>query len=155
MLLILSVLLSIPVVALGQTASRADEDAVRAVVRRYVEAREKRDAQALAALFTADADQLVSTGEWRRGRDAVVKGSLASSAQTGGVRAITVEAVRAVAAGVAVADGRYEISGLEGGAARRMWTTFVLVREPRGWLISSYGTCCQPIDQRHLKCRAA
>ena len=38
------------------------------------------------ALFTADANQLVSSGEWRRGRDAVVKGSLASSQQTQGTR---------------------------------------------------------------------
>src|SRR6185295_8527098 len=72
----------------------ADDGAVRDVVKRYVDAREKSDAAAIAALFTSDADQLVSSGEWRKGRDAVVKGTLASSQRTGGTRTIAVETVR-------------------------------------------------------------
>src|SRR4029079_2308791 len=74
--------------------SNPDDRAGREVVRRYVEAREARDAQAVAALFTADADQLVSSGEWRQGRDQVVTGSLASSAQSGGSRRLHAERVR-------------------------------------------------------------
>ena len=42
---------------------------------RYVDARDRKDAKATEALFTADADQLVSSGEWRKGRDAVVRGT--------------------------------------------------------------------------------
>ena len=95
---------------------------------RYVDAREARDSKAVAALFTVDADQLVSSGEWRLGRDTVVSGSIASSAQSGGTRRIDVERVRFVAQDVAVADGRYSITGAEGGD-RRMWSTFVMVRE--------------------------
>jgi uncharacterized protein (TIGR02246 family) len=41
-------------------------------VSRYVDAREARDPKALEALFTPDADQLTSSGEWRKGRDEVV-----------------------------------------------------------------------------------
>jgi uncharacterized protein (TIGR02246 family) len=115
----------------------ADEAAIAAVIARYVAAREARDPQAIAALFTADADQLVSSGEWRRGRDALVKGTLASSAATGGTRAITVETSRRLGPDVAIVDGRYEISGLAGGATRRMWTSFVLVRQDGGWRISA------------------
>ena len=107
------------------------------LVRRYVEAREARDAKAIEALFTADADQLVSSGEWRRGRDAVVKGTLASSAASGGSRTITVETVRMLGPDVAVADGRYEISGLAGAETRRMWATFVVVRQNGTWRISA------------------
>ena len=107
------------------------------LVRRYVAAREARDPKAIEALFTADADQLVSSGEWRRGREAVVKGTLASSAATGGSRTITVETVRMLGMDQAIADGRYEISGLAGGQPRRMWTTFVCVRQPDGWRISA------------------
>jgi uncharacterized protein (TIGR02246 family) len=107
------------------------------LVRRYVEAREARDAKAIEALFTADADQLVSSGEWRRGRDAVVKGTLASSAASGGSRTITVETVRMLGPDLAVADGRYEISGLAGAETRRMWTTFVVVRQNGTWRISA------------------
>ena len=48
----------------------------------------------VGALFTSDADQLVSSGEWRRGRDELVKGTLASSQRTGGNRTITLETIR-------------------------------------------------------------
>ena len=114
-----------------------DEAAVKAVVARYVDAREKRDAAAIEAVFTRDADQLVSSGEWRKGREAVVRGTLASSESSGGRRTINVETVRFVTPDVAVADGRYEISGLAGGESRRMWSTFVITRGPDGWHIAA------------------
>ncbi|HTP35860.1 MAG TPA: SgcJ/EcaC family oxidoreductase [Candidatus Acidoferrales bacterium] len=117
--------------------SGSDEAAVKAVVARYVDAREKRDASAIEALFTKDADQLVSSGEWRRGREAVVRGTLASSESTGGRRTITVETVRFVGADVAVADGRYEINGMTGGQSRHMWSTFVITRGADGWRIAA------------------
>jgi uncharacterized protein (TIGR02246 family) len=116
--------------------SSADDQAVRDVVRRYIDGREARDAKAVAALFTADADQLVSSGEWRQGRDQVVTGSLASSTQSGGKRSIDVERVRLISKDVAMADGRYAITGGEGGD-RRMWSTFVMVREAAGWRIAA------------------
>ena len=105
----------------------ADETAIRAVVARYVDAREKRDPKLLEALFTADADQLVTTGEWRKGRDSVVQGGLASSQANPGSRQIAIEVVRFVAPGVAVADGRYDITDAQA-ATRRMRTTFIVVR---------------------------
>jgi uncharacterized protein (TIGR02246 family) len=113
----------------------ADEAAVRAVVARYVDARDKRDAKLLAELFTADADQLVTTGEWRKGRDNVVQGGLASSQANPGARQIAIEVVRLVAPGVALADGRYEISEPQG--VRRMRTTFVVVRDGNVWRIAA------------------
>lgn len=119
------------------TATAQDDAALREVVRLYVNAREARDPVAIGALFTGDVDQLVSSGEWRRGRDVLVKGTLASSAQTGGTRSITVETVRMLGPGVALVDGRYEISGLAGGAVRRMWSSFVMVRQDGAWRISA------------------
>ena len=127
----------LPLLAQGTGTSVADDGAVREVVRRYVEARERSDAKALEALFTPDADQLTSSGEWRKGRDAVVRGSLASSRASGGTRTITIEAVRFPAPGVATVDGRYEISGLAGGAARQMWTTVLLTRGAEAWRIAA------------------
>ncbi len=114
-----------------------DEVAVRAIVSRYVDARELRSTAAVEALFTEDADQLVSTGEWRRGREAIVKGTLASSESTGGHRSITVEAVRFISADIALVDGRYVISGLQGGLDRRMWSTFLMKRTSDGWRIAA------------------
>ena len=107
------------------------------LVRRYVEAREKRDPKAIEALFTADADQLVSSGEWRRGRDAVVKGTLASSAASSGSRSITVETVRMVGQDLASPTAATRSAELAGAETRRMWTTFVAVRQDGVWRISA------------------
>ncbi len=114
-----------------------DETAVRDVVARYVSAREHADEKAIAALFTPDADQLVSSGEWRKGLADVVRGTVASSQSTGGTRTITVESVRFLAPDVALADGRYEIAGMAGGQTRRMWTSLILKRTPAGWRIAA------------------
>ena len=129
--------------AAAQNATRAaagnagDETAIKDVVARYVDARDRKDAKATEALFTADADQLVSSGEWRKGRDAVVRGTMASSETSGGKRTITVETVRFVTPDAALADGRYEIAGLAGAPPRRMWSTFLITRTPEGWRIAA------------------
>ncbi len=115
----------------------ADDAAIRDVVKKYVDAREQRDPKAVEALFTADADQLVSSGEWRKGRPALVTGTMASSARTGGTRTVTIETVRMIAPNVAIADGRYEIAGLAGGATRQMWSTFVMTKDKDGWRITA------------------
>jgi uncharacterized protein (TIGR02246 family) len=122
----------------GQNSVRGnDEAAIREIVSKYVDARERIDPKAIEALFTSDADQLVSSGEWRKGREAVVRGTMESSRSTGGKRSITVESVRFVATDVAIADGRYELTGLAGGATRQMWTTLVLKRTESGWRIAA------------------
>ena len=126
--LVICCLATLPAIAQNAAPGSADDAAVREIVRKYVDAREKRDAKLLEALFTADADQLVTTGEWRRGRDDVVRGGLASSQANPGSRKITIEAVRLVAPGVAIADGRYEVADAQAAAPRRMRTTFVVVR---------------------------
>jgi uncharacterized protein (TIGR02246 family) len=125
--------------ALSPAAAQApvsDDAAVRALVDAYSAARDKGDAVALTALFTADADQLVSSGEWRRGRDAVVKGSLASSQQTQGKRTFTIDTVRMIAANVAVADSRYEIAQPDG-TTRRMWASWLVVKDGPAWKIAA------------------
>jgi uncharacterized protein (TIGR02246 family) len=114
-----------------------DETAVRDLVAKYVDAREHRDAKAIEALFTPDADQLVSSGEWRKGREALVKGTMASSEATGGRRTITVETVRFLAPDIAIADGRYEITGVAAGQDRHMWASIICQRTPQGWRITA------------------
>ena len=116
---------------------QSDEASVRKVVQKYVDARESMDAKAIEALFTNDADQLVSTGEWRKGRTEVVRGTMVSSQSSGGKRTITVVSVRFVAPDVAIADGRYEITGMAGGGSRAMWSTLVLTRRSDGWRITA------------------
>jgi uncharacterized protein (TIGR02246 family) len=120
---------------LAQTAG--DEAAIRGMVQKYMDARENNDPHAIEALFTSDADQLVSSGEWRKGRSEVVKGAMASSRSSGGKRTITVTSVRFLAPAVALADGRYELTGLAAGATRSMWTSLVLTRGSDGWRIAA------------------
>ena len=123
------------VIATSLIAQSSDETAIRAIVQKYMDARESQDARAVDSLFTDDADQLVSSGEWRKGRSELVKGTLASSRNSSGKRTITLTSIRMLAPGVAIADGRYELAGPAGGAGRSMWTTFVLTRQSGGWKI--------------------
>jgi uncharacterized protein (TIGR02246 family) len=118
-------------------ARAADEAAVREVVASYMTARARRDPRAIEALFTADADQQTTSGEWRRGRAAIVPGTLQSSERNPGTRTIRVESVRFLTSDVAIADGPYEIGGAGGAATRRMWTSIVLVRVADGWRIAA------------------
>lgn len=118
----------------AQSASRiSDEAAVRDVVRRYTEARELNDPKAIEALFTDDADQYTTSGDWRRGMSALVKGMLETSARNPGTRAITIAAVRFVTPDVAIVDGEYKT----GTDARRLWTTLIVKRVAAGWRISA------------------
>ena len=111
--------------------AQTDDDAIRALVQRYLEARQGQDAAAVASLFTEDADQLVSSGEWRKGRDALVEGTLASSRNATGKRTISLTSIRYLAPGVAIADGPYELG------TRKMWTSFVFKKTPAGWKIAA------------------
>src|SRR5436309_8004258 len=121
----------------AQNTNAPEESQIRQVIQQYLHARERRDPKAVAAVFTPDADQLVSSGEWRRGRDEVVRGTMASSRSTGGHRSITVESVRFLTRDVAIADGRYDLTELAGGATRRMWTTLVVKRTADGWRVAA------------------
>ncbi len=117
-------------------AGSSDESAIRDLVAKYVQAREARNTEALRSLFTEDADQLVSSGDWRYGREQLVAGMLRSSEQSPGERSISVERVRIISSTVAVADARYVIKGQTGVPERKMWSTFIAERTPDGWRLS-------------------
>jgi len=127
----LCVLAAVAASAQPSPADARAEAAVRAVVAKYVEARESQDAAAIGALFTDDADQFNSAGEWRRGREAIVKGTLQSSQRNAGTRNISLKAVRFPSPGVAIADGEYGIG------AQRLWTTLVLTLQGESWRIAA------------------
>jgi uncharacterized protein (TIGR02246 family) len=124
--------------ALAQGGDRAaDEKAIKAVIQAFLDRRDANDAAGLSALLTADADQQQTSGATRRGRDAVVTGSLATQNSTGGKRTIAVDSVRFVAADVAIADGRYDSVGRADGSDRHMLTSIVLRREASVWKIAA------------------
>lgn len=90
----------------------------------------------MRSLFTPDADQLVSSGEWRRGIDNLVRGAMASSQKETGTSSITVETVRFLEPDIAIIDGRYRTTSSTGDV-RNMWTTLVLKRTVDGWRITA------------------
>jgi uncharacterized protein (TIGR02246 family) len=118
-------------------AAAPGEDAIRQLVVRYVDARNHQDEQALRDLFTPDADQLVSTGAWRRGLEDLLKGAMASSRKETGQSSVTLESVRMLGEDAAIADGRYEISSTGVSVSRKMWSTFVFQRTSAGWRIAA------------------
>jgi uncharacterized protein (TIGR02246 family) len=136
-LLLAGAVVCAPLFAQCSSPTTDDETAIRQVVQKYVDAREAQDPKAIEPLFTGDADQLVSDGMWRKGRDELVRGMLESSRKTGGKRSITVQSVRLLAPDVALVDGRYTQTGLAGGKDREMWTTILLKRGPEGWQIAA------------------
>lgn len=120
----------------AQTFPGGDEHDIRGVVAEYMAARNKNDSEAVGRLFTPDADQLVSTGEWRKGLADLVRGTSASSRKEAGKSSITVEDVRLVDSEVAIVDGHYRTVSLSG-AVRDMWTTIVLKRAGHDWRITA------------------
>lgn len=121
----------------SQAVAEDDVRLVTELVGRYAAARESRDPQAIQELFTDDADQLVSSGVWRKGREALVDGMLGSSRRNPGSRSLEVETVRFPAGDVALADARYIIRGSGGAPDRRMWSTFLCVRRADAWRIAA------------------
>lgn len=136
---LLSLLLA--TVAVSATAAGSDDAAIRTLVQRYMDARNQKDEAALRQLFMPDADQLVSSGEWRRGLDALLKGAMASSKKEGGNSSVILESVRLIGTDTAIADGRYQTSVIGAssspGLTRRMWSTFILRRTGEGWRIAA------------------
>ena len=115
----------------------ADEKAIRTLIQAFLDTRDKNDAAGLAALLTPDVDQQQTSGNVRKGRDAVVSGSLGTQRETGGTRTITVDALRFVSDDVAIADGRYDSLGRADGTDQHMLTSMVLRREAGGWKIAA------------------
>ena len=115
----------------------AGETAIRQLVQDYMSARNTNAASATRRLFTDDADQLVSTGEWRKGIDSLVRGAMASSQKEAGKSSITVESIRFIQPDVAIVDGRYETYATGFTTPRRMWTTLVVERHGDAWKIAA------------------
>lgn len=118
----------------GQTIE--DGKAIIDLVARYAEARDKADTVLLKSIITEDMDQLVSSGEWRYGMEAAVKGMISSSQDNPGERILKVERVRYLSEQTGLADARYTIKN-EDGSERKMWSTFVAVKKGKNWKIAA------------------
>lgn len=109
---------------------------IHALIEKYSQARETRDTLLLKEILTINIDQLVSTGEWRNGIDASVRGMLNSSANSPGTRTLTIEKLRLLDTNCAIVDCKYDIKNTDG-TTRRMWSNFIVVSNRGIWKISA------------------
>ncbi len=110
--------------------------AITSLIDDYSLAREKSDTVLLKKILTTDVDQLVSTGEWRNGIGAAVKGMLKSSGNRPGTRTLRIKNIRMLNPSSAIVDCRYEIQNTDS-TTRKMWSTFIVVAEKKTWKISA------------------
>jgi len=113
-----------------------DDQLIINLVDQYNNARVATDAGLLKQILVDDIDQLVSTGEWRRGLEASMAGMMRSSTRQPGSRSLTVEKVRFLTSETAIADARYVIDN-DDGTQRKMCSTFVAVQEDGIWKIAA------------------
>ena len=111
-------------------------EAITSLIDKYSVAREKSDTTLLKTILTSDVDQLVSTGEWRNGIAAAVKGMLKSSGNRPGTRTLRIENIKMLNPSGAVVDCRYEIQNTDG-TTRKMWSTFIAIAKKKIWKISA------------------
>jgi hypothetical protein len=125
-------------VGYGQQANLADSQRkdITALIAQYSHVRESRDTVMLKKILTTDIDQLVSTGEWRSGIGAAVKGMMKSSTNNPGSRTLTVDKIRLITPVCAIVDCRYEIANANGNT-RKMWSSFIVVADKGLWKISA------------------
>ncbi len=129
----LTVLLSILVFSRG--IAQTEQKAFQELIATYAEARENQNVDLLKSILTEDIDQLVSSGEWRIGKETAVQGMKRSSQVNEGNRKLTVEKARLLTPHSAVVDARYQIISPEG-ETRNMWSTFIVVKEEGSWKIA-------------------
>ena len=120
------------------------EAAVRAVLDGLVDAWNTGDATAYARQFTEDADYVTFFGVNMPGRHAIeashralFEGPLKGSKLTGGAEPPRIRFIRSDVA-VVVAGGGSTIGGDQPDPERASTLTYVLVREPDAWRITSF-----------------
>jgi uncharacterized protein (TIGR02246 family) len=129
-------ILCTPLLFAQHQLSNEDQIKILALIDDYSKARENQDTLLLKSILTEEVDQLVSSGEWRTGISEAMKGMQRSTASNPGQRQLKVEKSRLLNETCAIIDARYEIIGDDGASTRRMWSTFLVVKEENNWKIS-------------------
>ncbi|HEX5167880.1 MAG TPA: DUF4440 domain-containing protein [Cyclobacteriaceae bacterium] len=112
------------------------KEKIYSLIDMYAFAREKKDTVLLKRILAPDIDQLVSTGEWRKGMRESVDGMMKSSDSNPGTRKFIIENVRFLNPENAIVDARYEIKNTDG-TERKMWSTFIVVFHEEKWKITA------------------
>ncbi len=121
--------------SIAQQNYSATEGEIIELIDMYAKARETKDTVLLQVILTEDVDQLVSSGEWRRGLQDAIDGMQRSTDTNPGSRTLNVKEVKFLTSEVAIADAEYLIRS--GGEERKMWSSFVIVNKNNTWKIAS------------------
>ncbi|WP_040490287.1 nuclear transport factor 2 family protein [Indibacter alkaliphilus] len=121
--------------AQGDFRKQTDE-AIYQLISDYNTARENKNEELLRSILLIDIDQLVSSGEWRRGLESAVEGMKNSSENNPGERKLEVDQIRYLNQQNAIVDAKYTISSGDG-SQRNMWSTFIVVMTPERWMIAA------------------
>lgn len=134
---VLGTLFTLSFVSSTYAQDSADKEAIHTLIDQYAQAREQQDTVLLQHILTEEVDQLVSSGEWRKGMSGAMHGMMRSSRSNPGERVLTVENVRFLGSEAAIADARYEIKNADGDVTRKMWSTFIVINEKKAWKITA------------------
>jgi len=115
-----------------------DESAIRKTGQSFVEAYDRGDASAIAALFTADAEYIDATGNVSQGREAIAdvfKECFASKA--GGQMEIHIHSIRFLSPTVAIEDGMTAVTFDEDDEPSDISYSAIHVKADGAWLTAS------------------
>ena len=118
---------------------KSEEQAVRRVVADFAEAINRGDAKAFAALFAEDADFVVITGKYLKGRNEIVTyhARLFTDEFQGSHLDVTSVAVRFLRTDVVVARVATKRTESGGKEMRTSFPMFVLTKQGESWLIAA------------------
>lgn len=136
LLLLLNLSFTILVQAQENKMYDEEKESIVKLIDQYAQAREKQDTATLHEILTKDIDQLVSSGEWRRGMEGATQGMMRSSNSNPGERSLDVDNIRFLTLETAIVDARYEIKNTDG-STRKMWSTFIVVHGGDRWRITA------------------
>lgn len=127
-----------PTLAFTQISDDQKEAALKItqLIDQYSQARETQDTALLKSILTDDIDQLVSSGEWRNGKNESVKGMQNSTQSNPGSRTLKVEKIKFLSDEIALVDCRYTIKN-PNGVERNMWSSFNVIYQEEQWKITA------------------
>jgi uncharacterized protein (TIGR02246 family) len=116
----------------------ADEEAIRATAETFAKAYVARDAKAIAAHFTPDAEYVDEHGNVFEGRQAIEDALTAFFAENSGYQLdVDIDTIRFLSPGVAIEDGTTTLTHPEGAATDYSHYTTVHVKTAGKWLAAS------------------
>ncbi len=135
---LICIFLIFPTFAFSQISQDRKEAALKItqLIDQYSQARETQDTVLLKSILTDDIDQLVSSGEWRNGKNESVKGMQNSTQSNPGSRTLKVEKIKFLSDEIALVDCRYIIKNPNGNE-RNMWSSFTVLFQREQWKITA------------------